>query len=140
MEQENESLRDEVKRKSKKLDEYSASSETLKEMLSTCGKDLTTAKAEIVQLTSDMARLQESSERSDSTWKEEFSMLKNRLEEELKVGREEHAKILAQFGVYRDKELQGYVDLVGQRVAKVSSRPELENEHDDAVAVHLLAS
>jgi predicted Zn-dependent protease len=48
------------------------------------------------------------------------------LEEELKVGREEHAKILAQFGVYRDKELQGYVDLVGQRVAKVSSRPELE--------------
>ena len=48
------------------------------------------------------------------------------LEEELKVGREEHAKIIAQFGVYRDKDLQEYVDLVGQRVAKVSSRPDLE--------------
>lgn len=48
------------------------------------------------------------------------------LEEEIKLGREEHAKIVAQFGVYRDKDLQAYVDAVGQRVAKESSRPELE--------------
>lgn len=48
------------------------------------------------------------------------------LEEELKIGREEHAKIVAQFGVYRDKDLQRYVDQVGQRVAKESSRPEIE--------------
>lgn len=48
------------------------------------------------------------------------------LEEEIKLGKEEHRKIIAQFGVYRNKELQAYVDKVGQRVAKESSRPELE--------------
>lgn len=48
------------------------------------------------------------------------------LEEEIKLGQEEHRKIIAQFGVYRDKDLQAYVDRVGQRVAKQSSRPELE--------------
>ena len=48
------------------------------------------------------------------------------LEEEIKLGQEEHRKMIAQFGVYRDKELQAYVDMVGQRVAKESSRPELE--------------
>ncbi|MFT4798273.1 MAG: putative Zn-dependent protease [Candidatus Azotimanducaceae bacterium] len=47
------------------------------------------------------------------------------LEEEIKLGQEEHRKIIAQFGVYRDKDLQTYVDMVGQRVAKQSSRPEL---------------
>ena len=47
------------------------------------------------------------------------------LEEEIKLGKEEHLKIVAQFGVYRDKDLQTYVDMVGQRVAKKSSRPEL---------------
>jgi predicted Zn-dependent protease len=48
------------------------------------------------------------------------------LEEEIKLGQEEHRKIVAQFGIYRDKELQAYVDKIGQRVAKQSSRPELE--------------
>lgn len=48
------------------------------------------------------------------------------LEEEIKMGREEHQKIIAHFGVYRDPDLQAYVDMVGQRVAKQSSRPELE--------------
>lgn len=48
------------------------------------------------------------------------------LEEEIKLGQEEHRKIIAQFGVYRDKDLQAYVDRVGQRVAKQSSRPELD--------------
>lgn len=48
------------------------------------------------------------------------------LEEEIKLGQEEHRKLIAQFGVYRDKDLQAYVDRVGQRVAKQSSRPELE--------------
>ena len=48
------------------------------------------------------------------------------LEEELELGAKEHRKIIAQFGVYRDKELQGYIELVGNRVAAQSSRPELE--------------
>lgn len=48
------------------------------------------------------------------------------LEDELKLGAEQHKKIIAQFGVYRDKELQKYIEMVGQRVAAQSSRPELE--------------
>ena len=48
------------------------------------------------------------------------------LEEELKLGAEQHKKIIAQFGVYRDKELQNYIEMVGKRVAAQSSRPELE--------------
>lgn len=47
------------------------------------------------------------------------------LEDEIKLGQEEHLKIVAQFGVYRNKDLQTYVDMVGQRVAKHSSRPEI---------------
>ncbi|MBV1878109.1 MAG: M48 family metalloprotease [Pseudomonadales bacterium] len=46
-------------------------------------------------------------------------------EEEVKLGAEEHRKIIAAFGVYRNKELQTYVELVGNRVAKESSRAEL---------------
>ena len=47
-------------------------------------------------------------------------------EKEIELGREEHKKIIAQHGVYRDKNLQDYVTMVGERVAKVSSRPNLE--------------
>ncbi len=48
------------------------------------------------------------------------------LEEEIKLGAQEHRKIVSQYGVYRDKELQEYIEMVGQRVADQSSRPELE--------------
>ena len=47
-------------------------------------------------------------------------------EKEIELGREEHKKIISQYGVYRDKKLQDYVTMVGERVAKVSSRPNLE--------------
>ncbi len=47
-------------------------------------------------------------------------------EDEIKLGADEHRKIIARYGVYRDKELQEYISLVGQRVAKESSRPNLE--------------
>ncbi|MBQ61961.1 MAG: hypothetical protein CMQ19_07775 [Gammaproteobacteria bacterium] len=46
-------------------------------------------------------------------------------EEEVKLGQSEHQKIMAKFGLYRDKDLQGYITMVGERVAKESSRPEL---------------
>jgi len=54
-----------------------------------------------------------------------FNVFAVSLEDEIKLGKEEHLKIIAQFGVYRDKDLQTYVDMIGQRVAKQSSRPEI---------------
>ncbi len=45
--------------------------------------------------------------------------------EEIKLGQAEHRKITARYGVYRDKSLQEYITMVGQRVANESSRPEL---------------
>ncbi len=47
-------------------------------------------------------------------------------EKEIELGAAEHQKIIAQYGVYRNKELTDYVTQVGQRVAKESSRPDLE--------------
>lgn len=47
-------------------------------------------------------------------------------EDEIKLGRDEHRKIIARYGVYRDKDLQEYISMVGQRVAKESSRSNLE--------------
>lgn len=47
-------------------------------------------------------------------------------EEEIKLGQAEHRKITSRYGVYRDKSLQEYITMVGQRVAKESSRPGLE--------------
>ncbi|MGI9322518.1 MAG: M48 family metalloprotease [Pseudomonadales bacterium] len=48
------------------------------------------------------------------------------VEKEIELGKTEHKKIVGSLGIYRDHELQAYVDRVGQRVAEVSSRPELE--------------
>ncbi len=47
-------------------------------------------------------------------------------EDEIKLGEQEHRKIIAQFGVYGDKDLAAYVTKVGERVAAVSSRAELK--------------
>jgi predicted Zn-dependent protease len=47
-------------------------------------------------------------------------------ENEVKLGAREHQNIIAQYGVYRDKDLQDYVTLVGQRVADQSTRANLE--------------
>lgn len=48
------------------------------------------------------------------------------VEEEIKLGAQEHRKIIAKFGVYRDQELQAYISKVGHRVAAESSRDEIE--------------
>lgn len=48
------------------------------------------------------------------------------VEEEIQLGRQEHQKIIAKFGVYRNQELQAYINRVGQRVAAESSREEIE--------------
>lgn len=47
-------------------------------------------------------------------------------EDEIKLGEQEHRKIVARYGVYRDKELQQYVARVGERIAAQSSRPDLD--------------
>ena len=48
------------------------------------------------------------------------------VEEEIKLGQKEHQKIIGQFGIYRDQELQNYINKVGQRVAAESSRDEID--------------
>ncbi len=49
------------------------------------------------------------------------------LEQELRVGREQHPKIIAQFGgVYEDPKVTAYVDRIGQELAKVSDLPDLK--------------
>ncbi len=48
------------------------------------------------------------------------------VEKEIELGRKEHAKIIGKFGVYRDRELQAYINKVGQRIAEESTRPEIE--------------
>jgi len=48
------------------------------------------------------------------------------LEDEVKLGQTEHQKIIGKFGIYRDEQLQAYINKVGQRVAAESSRPEVE--------------
>lgn len=47
-------------------------------------------------------------------------------EEEIKLGVAEHRKIVSKYGLYRDKDLQNYITMVGERVAKESSRPDLK--------------
>ncbi len=45
---------------------------------------------------------------------------------EVEIGREEDVKVRQQYGVYDNKALQRYVDDVGQRLARVSHRPNLQ--------------
>jgi predicted Zn-dependent protease len=47
------------------------------------------------------------------------------VEDEVELGKKEHAKIISQFGVYKDRELQAYINKVGQRVAEHATRPEI---------------
>ncbi len=42
------------------------------------------------------------------------------LEDEVKLGQAEHQKIIGKFGIYRDQELQAYINQVGQRIAAES--------------------
>ncbi len=45
--------------------------------------------------------------------------------QEIKVGTQEHKKIMKQYGLYNDKELQNYVSLVGSKVVKKTERPDV---------------
>jgi predicted Zn-dependent protease len=45
---------------------------------------------------------------------------------EVEIGQQMHVQILRTMGAYHNPELQAYVDQLGQRLAKVSDRPELQ--------------
>lgn len=47
-------------------------------------------------------------------------------QEELEIGRQQHPQVLRTFGKYRSKRLQAYINEIGQKLAKVSDRPDLE--------------
>ena len=46
--------------------------------------------------------------------------------QEIEIGRKAHPQVLQQYGRYEDEALQQYVNGVGQRIAAVSHRPELQ--------------
>ncbi|MDJ0653226.1 MAG: M48 family metalloprotease [Xanthomonadales bacterium] len=47
-------------------------------------------------------------------------------EAEIKLGKELHPRILAEVGPYPDPELQEYINRIGQELAAISDRPDLE--------------
>lgn len=46
--------------------------------------------------------------------------------EELRIGKQQHAQVIATYGVYPSKRLQAYINEIGQKVAKVSDRSDME--------------
>ncbi len=46
--------------------------------------------------------------------------------QEVQVGSREHAKIIKQYGVYKDKKLQDYMSNVGKKVVQYTERPEVD--------------
>ncbi|MDP6264748.1 MAG: M48 family metalloprotease [Pseudomonadales bacterium] len=51
---------------------------------------------------------------------------KKKYAKEIEIGEQAHRQIVSQFGIYRNPKLQQYVVDVGERVAKLSSRPDME--------------
>ncbi len=47
-------------------------------------------------------------------------------EEEVKLGRQTDAGVIREYGLYENQRLTGYVDEMGQRLGKLSHRPDLE--------------
>ena len=58
------------------------------------------------------------------TGRRELSLVSS--DRELQIGREGHAAIVAEYGLYGDSTLAAYVDSVGQSLARVSHMPELK--------------
>src|SRR5688572_8990609 len=48
------------------------------------------------------------------------------VQSEIAEGKKAHPQILAEYGEYKDPKVQAYVNEIGQRLAKVSHRPELD--------------
>ena len=58
------------------------------------------------------------------TGKPTLSMLSE--SQEIELGRSSHDAVIQSYGLYDDKNWQNYIDQIGQKVAKVSHRPNLE--------------
>lgn len=57
------------------------------------------------------------------TGNQDFVTVSN--DKELQIGRENHPKIIAQYGLYQDEAMQKYVQSVGEKLAEASHRPDL---------------
>jgi|TARA_Y100000310_G_scaffold339384_2_gene431882 predicted Zn-dependent protease len=51
---------------------------------------------------------------------------KKKYAKEIEIGKQAHRQIVSQFGIYRNKELRKYVTEIGEKVAKLSSRPDMD--------------
>lgn len=60
-----------------------------------------------------------------ATGKRQFAGLMSP-EQEKKIGAEEHVKIIRQYGIYEDKNLQDYVSTIGARVSEETERPDVD--------------
>jgi len=61
---------------------------------------------------------------SNPTGGADFVLMSER--RELEIGKEEHEKLIKQAPIYQNERLQAYVEQVGQRLAAISHRPDLE--------------
>lgn len=59
-----------------------------------------------------------------ATGRPEFVLMSEK--EEIDIGAQTHPQILSQYRVYRDPELQAYVETIGNRLADISERANLE--------------
>ncbi|MGH1376507.1 MAG: M48 family metalloprotease [Alphaproteobacteria bacterium] len=60
-----------------------------------------------------------------ATGKQQFTALMSP-QQEVQVGAQEHKKIIGQYGLYNDKNLQSYVSQVGKRVVKDTERTDVQ--------------
>ncbi len=73
------------------------------------------------------------------TGKQELMLLSE--EDEIRLGRETDVEIIRQYGLYEDPQLSAYLNEIGQRIAKVSHRPQLSYQFKiiDASVVNAFA-
>lgn len=58
-----------------------------------------------------------------ATGKQQFNLVSEA--QEIALGQEADPSIVAQYGVYQDPDLEGWIDTLGQQIAAISERPEL---------------
>jgi len=64
--------------------------------------------------------------RNPVTGKQEFMLLSEG--DEIKMGKEADAAVVQMYGIYDDEKLAKYIDDIGQKMAKISHRPQLKYE------------
>src|SRR5512138_3054601 len=59
-----------------------------------------------------------------ATGKKEFNLMSEA--QEIQMGREADAQVRQEMGIYKDAALEQYINTIGQQLARVSDRPNLE--------------